>query len=132
VSGCTAIKRFFGLVLLAVALWIVQPTLPMALVLALWGALLLVAGFMLRPFDPHPHSHAPRVWLQRATGMAALAWGVMLLGGAASGGRDPLQPLAHLANGVGGGAEAAAPALAFEPVRSVAELDARLKAATGR
>lgn len=124
------IKRFFGLVLLGVALWVVQPVLPAAAVLALWGALLLVSGFMLRPFDANPHSAAPRVWLQRAAGVAALAWGVMLLGGAASGGRDPLQPLAHLASaGEGAGPRGAAPSLAFMHVKSVAELDAQLQRA---
>lgn len=124
------IKRFFGLVLLGVALWVVQPVLPAAMVLALWGALLLVSGFMLRPFDANPHSAAPRVWLQRAAGVAALAWGVMLLGGAASGGRDPLQPLAHLASaGEGASSHNATPPLAFMPVKSVAELDAQLQRA---
>jgi thiol:disulfide interchange protein DsbD len=124
------IKRFFGLVLLGVALWVVQPVLPAVVALALWGALLLVAGFMLRPFDANPHSAAPRVWLQRAAGVAALAWGVMMLGGAASGGRDPLQPLAHLVSGASGVASDSAPMpLAFVPVRSVAELDAQVQRA---
>lgn len=122
------IKRFFGLLLLGVALWVVQPVLPVPVVLALWGALLLIGGFMLRPFDANPHSGAPRVWLQRAAGVAALAWGVMMLGGAASGGRDLLQPLAHLAMAAeGSGAAAAGTSLPFVPVRSVAELDAQLQ-----
>jgi thioredoxin:protein disulfide reductase len=121
------VKRFFGLVLLAVALWVVQPVLPPAVALGLWGALLLVSGFMLRPFDPNPHSGAPRVWLQRALGVAALAWGVMLLGGAASGGRDPLQPLAHLASADGAASTRAETAgLDFVRVASVADLDAHL------
>ena len=123
------VKRFFGLVLLAVALWVVQPVLPPTVALGLWGALLLVSGFMLRPFDPNPHSAAPRVWLQRALGVAALAWGVMLLGGAASGGRDPLQPLAHLANAAGPSSERAEGGLDFVKVTSVTELDARLQQA---
>ncbi len=124
-----AVKRFFGLVLLGVALWVVQPVLPAAVALGLWGALALVAGFMLRPFDANPHSGAPRVWLQRAAGVAALAWGVMLLGGAASGGRDPLQPLAHLANAASIGSSASVEPLPFVRVTSVAELDARLQSA---
>lgn len=124
------IKRFFGLVLLGVALWVVQPVLPAAAALALWGGLLLVSGFMLRPFDANPHSGAPRVWLQRAVGVAALAWGVMMLGGAASGGRDPLQPLIHLASAApSAGAQSAIAPLAFTPVKSVSELDAHLQRA---
>jgi thiol:disulfide interchange protein DsbD len=122
-----AIKRFFGLLLLGVALWVVQPVLPAPVGLALWGALLLVAGFMLRPFDANPHSGAPRIWLQRASGIAALAWGVMQLVGAASGGHDPLQPLVHLAQARG--TTAAGDVLAFRTVRSVAELDSELQRA---
>lgn len=122
-----AIKRFFGLLLLGVALWVVQPVMPAPVGLALWGALLLVAGFMLRPFDANPHSGAPRIWLQRASGIAALSWGVMQLVGAASGGQDPLQPLVHLAQARG--TAAATDVLAFRTVRSVAELDAELQRA---
>ncbi|WP_374674038.1 protein-disulfide reductase DsbD [Ideonella sp.] len=128
-SWMHAIKRFFGLVLLGVALWVVQPVLPPAIALALWGGLLLMGGFMLRPFDPHPHAGAPRVWLQRAGGVAALAWGVMMMGGAASGGRDPLQPLAHLVGSAQAGPAAAASGVVFRPVRSVAELDALVREA---
>ena len=124
-SWMHAVKHFFGLLLLATALWIVQPLLAPWAALSAWGALLLVGGFMLRPFDAHPHSGAPRVWLQRAAGVAALALGVMQLAGAASGGRDPLQPLGHL----GGGAVVGAAELPWQPVRSTAELDAALRTA---
>jgi thiol:disulfide interchange protein DsbD len=121
-----AVKRFFGLLLVGVALWVAQPALPPSLALALWAGLLLVMGFMLRPFDAHPHSGAPRVWLQRAAGVAALAYGLMQLAGAASGGGDALQPLRHW----GGGAastSAAAPGLNFRRVSSVDELDQILR-----
>jgi thioredoxin:protein disulfide reductase len=52
--------------------------------------------------------------------------GALQLVGAASGGTDPLQPLAHLRGRDG----PAASALAFAPVRSVVELDAALAAAS--
>jgi len=123
------VKHFFGMLLLAVAMWVVQPVLPAWAVLTGWGALLLVTGFMLRPFDANPHSAAPRVWLQRAAGVAALALGVMQLAGAASGARDPLQPLAPLSGAANTATQAVA--LPFRPVRSVAELDAVLASAGG-
>ncbi len=120
-----SVKRLFGVLLFGVAIWIVQPVLAPAAALLAWGMLLLVAGFMLRPFDEHSHAHAtaPRTWLKRATGVAALTLGVMQIVGAASGGADPLQPLGHL------GVRTAAPdkAVRFQAVRSVAELDALLK-----
>jgi thiol:disulfide interchange protein DsbD len=122
-----SVKRFFGVLLFGVAIWVIQPVLPAAVALVTWGLLLLVAGFMLRPFDQHTHAHAtaPRTWLKRAVGVAALTMGVMQIVGAASGGTDPLQPLGHLGRAVA--ATAASSGVRFEPVRSVAELDARLK-----
>lgn len=123
-----SVKRFFGVILFGVAIWIVQPVLPPAVALLAWGLLLLVGGFMLRPFDAHTHAHAaaPRVWLQRAVGVAALTFGVMQIVGAASGGADPLQPLGHFGRPAVAAADSA---VRFEPVRSVAELESRLKTA---
>ena len=123
------VKRLFGLMMLAVALYLAQPVLPITAVLGLWGLLLLLAGFLLQPFSAHPHHrHALRTALQRALGVVALTLGVVQIVGAASGGRDPLRPLAHLG--------LAAPALGklpgFQPVDSVAALDAALLAAAGR
>lgn len=124
------VKRFFGLLLLAVALWIVQPVLPAQLVLVLWACLLLMTAFMLRPFDAGPHTAAPRTWVQRTAGWAALVWGTLLLVGAASGGKDPLQPLAvRLSSSIPAGAGGAAAGLSFQPVRSLQELDVLLKTA---
>ena len=120
------VKRFFGVLLLGVALWTVQSVLPGSLTLALWGALAICAAVLL------VSSHAARdmpitrsLW-RRVVAAVLAACGLMQLGGAASGGADPLQPLAHLAVS---GRAGAAPALRFEPVRSVAELDAALKMA---
>lgn len=123
------VKHFFGLLLIGVALWTLQPVLPMGVMLLLWGTLLLVIGFMLRPFDAHPHAGAPRVWLQRAAGLAALTLGVMQLVGAVSGGRDPLQPLSHWVRSAAAADAPAATGLRFEPVRSVQELEQRLQSA---
>ena len=124
----TAVKRAFGVLLFAVAIWIVQPVLPAWAVLAAWGVLLLVTGFMLRPFDAHHHSHAaaPRTWLKQALGVVALIFGSMQIVGAGSGGSDPLQPLSHL---VRGGAAVSSDAVRFRPVRSSAELDGLLRSA---
>ncbi|MBL8352265.1 MAG: protein-disulfide reductase DsbD [Burkholderiaceae bacterium] len=123
------VKRLFGLLMLAVALWLAQPVLPIAAVMALWGLLLLLAGYLLRPFGVHGHHrHALRSGLQRTLGMLALALGLMQIVGAASGGRDPLRPLAHL------GANAAAPGKLprFQRIDDLPGLDAALLAAGGR
>jgi thiol:disulfide interchange protein DsbD len=125
----TSVKRAFGVLLFAVAIWIVQPVLPSWAVLGAWGVLLLVTGFMLRPFEAHSHAHAgaPRAWLKQALGLAALILGAMQIVGAASGGHDPLQPLSHWARGSANGMRSDA-GPRFQGVRSVAELDQLLQA----
>ncbi|HEX6722241.1 MAG TPA: thioredoxin family protein, partial [Burkholderiaceae bacterium] len=124
-----SVKRAFGVLLLAVAIWIVQPVLPSWAALGAWGLLLLVTGFMLRPFDGHPHTHAsaPRMWLKQALGVTALILGAMQIVGAASGGSDPLQPLSHWVRGGASGTHSDA-GPRFHLVRSVAELDQMLQA----
>jgi thioredoxin:protein disulfide reductase len=128
-----SVKRGFGVLLLAVAIWIVQPVLPSWAVLGAWGLLLLATGFMLRPFDNHLHAHgaAPRTWLKQALGVAALILGAMQIVGAASGGSDPLQPLSHWARGNGAPGLRGEAGPRFQSVRSVAELD-RLLQVPGR
>ena len=123
------VKRLFGVMMLAVALWVAQPILPIMAVLALWGLLLLFTGFLLQPFSAvSQHRHALRTALQRTLGLAALALGVAQLVGAASGAQDPLRPLALL----GGVAAVGGPALRFAPVGDLAGLDMALSAAAGR
>ena len=120
------VKRLFGLMLLAVALYTVQPVLPSTLALALWGALLIGAAVVALAGGAHAAATAPGTLL-RKSGAAVLALlGTLQLVGAASGGTDPLQPLGHLR---GGGTVAAAHGPVFGSVRSVAELDAALRSA---
>ena len=68
----------------------------------------------------------------RAPGLIAVVYGILLLIGVASGGTDPLQPLASLRGaGVGGGQAATAESdLVFETIKSVDDLQARVAAAT--
>jgi thiol:disulfide interchange protein DsbD len=122
------VKRIFGVMLLAVAIWIVQPVLPASLALVLWG-LLLVAGAVLVWPSRRSTSRRPVVHGRRIAGAALALFGVLEWAGAASGGHDPMLPLAHL-SGQGG----AASVLPFKAIKSVADLDNALQAArsTGR
>jgi len=120
------VKRLFGLMLLAVALYTVQPVLPSTLALASWGALLIGAAVVALAGGAHAAPTTPGMLL-RKSGAAVLALlGTLQLVGAASGGTDPLQPLGHLR---GGGTVATSHGPVFGSVRSVAELDAALRGA---
>jgi thiol:disulfide interchange protein DsbD len=122
------VKRFFGLLLLGVALWTVQPVLWAGLALALWGALAIFSAVMVvSPGPGHRGGHhaglAKSLWRRVAAALLAVC-GLLQIAGAASGGSNPLQPLAHLA-ARSGGSSGHEPV--FIAVRSVAELDAALR-----
>ena len=122
------VKRFFGLLLLGVALWTVQSVLPASLVLALWGALAIGAAVMLVSHHRGHRTDWTRSIGRRAIAAVLAVCGLLQLVGAASGGSNPLQPLAHLRAQLGGDA-AAAHGPVFTIVRSSAELDQALRTA---
>jgi len=119
-----SVKKFFGIMLLGLAIWLVSPVLPAWAHLLAWGALAIGTAMFLRAIDPlPPHAHNwARFW--KGVGMVLLLVGAALVVGAVGGSRDPLQPLGFLRS-----AGTAAEHVAFERVKTVAELDARLAAA---
>ncbi|AJY20007.1 protein-disulfide reductase DsbD [Burkholderia multivorans] len=126
------VKVFFGIVLLAAALWIVWPVLGGGLKMMLAALWLLVAAAALGLFTPN--AGAASIWrrLGRGLGAALAIWAATLLVGLAAGSTDPVKPLAVLASRAAAtGNDAAAAAAhegpAFASVRSSGELDALLK-----
>nr|WP_295084238.1 protein-disulfide reductase DsbD [uncultured Roseateles sp.] len=121
------VKHFFGMLLLAVALWTVQPVLPVGVTQAFWGALLIGTAAMLGLFQPAHAVHRPRTWLRKTAAVVALVFGLLQLVGAAAGGTDPLKPLAGLGRveAQSLGAESRG-GLKFQKISSVAELDAAI------
>jgi len=130
-----AVKKAFGVILLATGLWFVMPVLPAWLVMFAWAALLIVAAIYLRAVDPlAPTAHGwQRFW--KGVGVALLLYGAALLIGALAGGRDPLQPLSAFAvrggGAAGGVAGGTAPAThtPFQRVKNLAELEQRIAGA---
>ncbi|VWB94360.1 thiol:disulfide interchange protein [Burkholderia lata] len=129
------VKVFFGIVLLAAALWIVWPVLAGSLKMVLAALWLLIAAAALGLFTPN--AGAASIWrrLGRGVGAALAIWAATLLVGLAAGSTDPVRPLAVLAARTvasGGAATAGAAAQdgpAFASVRSSGELDTLLKTA---
>jgi thiol:disulfide interchange protein DsbD len=119
-----SVRKFFGVLLLAVAIWVVSPVLPAVAVMLAWAALLIGAAMFLRAIDPLPPAASGWWRLWKGVGIIALVAGVALLVGALSGGRDPLRPLAGLTQG---GARVDSK-LAWIRVASLAELQEKLGA----
>jgi thioredoxin:protein disulfide reductase len=124
------VKVFFGVLLLAAALWIVWPVIggdAQMLLAALW---LLTAAASLGLFSAAAQPIGIWTRLGRGLGASFAIWAATLLVGLAAGSTDPLRPLAVLA------ARGASPATTaqnegptFAPVRSSTELDNAVKAA---
>ena len=116
------VKKAFGVMLLAVALWMISPVIPALATMLGWAALLLFSAIFLHAIDPLPPQARgwQRFW--KGVGVVLLLCGAAILVGALAGSRDPLQPLSVLR----AQAAAAVTVPQFEKVNSVAELDARL------
>jgi thiol:disulfide interchange protein DsbD len=124
-----SVKRFFGVLLLAVAIWIVSPIIPAATQMLMWATLLLVSAIYLRALDALPHTASGWHKLGKGMGIIALLLGIAYLVGALSGARDPLRPLGALGRAQ---AETATSSLPFVRVKSLAELDAHIAQAGGK
>jgi thiol:disulfide interchange protein DsbD len=124
------IKHLFGVLLLAVALWIVSPVLPGAVVMGIVGTGLLVGAAWL--FDRRSAQASGSQRLVRGFALVLGLVGVAQVAGALSGGGDLLQPLAGFTAGGTRGSAQAAETPSFRRVRSTAELDTVLNSAGGR
>jgi len=124
------VKRFFGLALLGVALYLVRSVLPPFVSMIAWGTLAIVAGVVLGAFEPvTTREYEGIARTVKGFGVLFVVLGAIELVGAASGSLDPSQPLARFARAGAGEAVAASVGPRFERVSSVAELDQRLQSA---
>lgn len=129
------VKHAFGVMLLAVAIWMVSPVLPGWVLMALVGALLVITAVYMGAFERLPDGRGwPRLF--KGVGVLFALVGSVQFLGVLSGGRDVLQPLSHLAQRKGGAEQGGAIALAqqhdglnFKRVSTVAELEAAVAAA---
>jgi thioredoxin:protein disulfide reductase len=126
-----SVKYVLGVVLLGVAIWFLSRILPGPLTLALWAALVMVCGVYLVLTDVR--SAWRKLW--KAIGVLLVVYGMIMLAGAATGGSDPLQPLARFGIGAHSAALAAAGSprsqgLRFTRIRDLADLDQALAQAS--
>ena len=128
-----SIKQFFGVLLLAVAIWLISPVINEVVHMLLWSALLIISAIYLHAIDPLPERSIGLRKFLKGVGVIALLVGMALLIGVLSGSRDVLQPLSKI--GLAGAnstnnEEAAAPSYAllpFQRVKTIAELDEQIR-----
>ena len=127
-SWMEGVKKFFGVTMLALAIWIVMPVIPLAAQMLAWASLLIFSAIHLHALDPLPPNSKGGRRLGKAVGVFALLLGVAYLIGALSGARDILRPLGSIV----GTTPAATPALPFERIKGLAALEARIAQVPGK
>lgn len=113
------VKKLFGVMMLAVAAWMLARVIPERFSLVLWAIPALICAWLLWT---ETRKRTATTWLARVAGAAAGLYGVTLIAGFALGSTDPLAPLTSSAS-------ARQQELAFRPIKSVADLQREISQA---
>lgn len=105
------VKKLFGVMMLAVADWMLARIIPERFALLLWAIPAFICAWILWT-EIRPRGSMS--WMVRFAGVAAGLYGASLIGGFALGNTDPLAPFASRA--------AASQELAFQHIKSVSDL----------
>lgn len=114
------VKKGFGIIFLAVAIWMLDRFLSGPVILALWAGLLIGTAVWLLNGMRHL-GQGPGLRARQFTSAVCVVWAVVLLVGAAAGGRSFWQPLEPLTAGAHQRAE-----VPWQTVESVDELQSAL------
>ncbi len=120
-----AIKAVFGVMLLAVAIWMLERIIPGQVTMLLWASLLIISAVYLGALDGTKLLGWRKLW--KGLGFILLVYGILLIIGAASGNMNPLQPLQNLSmSNHSSPANADGVETQFKPIKGVEELEREL------
>ena len=120
------VKAGFGIMMLALAIWMLERVVPMPVVVLLSGILAIFTGIYMGGLDALNEASTGWKRFFKASGLVTLLYGAMLLIGAASGNGSLIQPLKGTF--VGGGSQVAAveQKLNFRQIKGIEGLDQAL------
>ena len=124
-----AVKAVFGVMLLAVAIYLLERVVPESVALLLWAALFIVCAIYMGALDSLTPGSGGWRRLWKGTGLVMLVYGVLVMVGVAGGGGDLFRPLKGVALVSGEGAERE---LEFRHVKGIDGLNAELGPAAAR
>lgn len=125
-----AVRNFFGVLMLGMAIWLISTIIPTPLEMLLWSALLIVSSVYLHALDALPATKTKWAMFWKGIGVIILLLGISLFFGAMSGSKDPLQPFSGIqATNVAKDIEKG---LEFKSIKNSAELDLAIKNAKGK
>lgn len=122
-----AIKAVFGVLLLAVAIWLLERVLPTSIVMTLSGVLLIVSGIYMGALQQISEGHSQWRYLWKGLGFVGLIYGALLLIGAAANTNNILQPLRGMAGSAAlAGTSSSASKTQFQAVKGLVGLEQAL------
>jgi thiol:disulfide interchange protein DsbD len=124
-----AVKGAFGFLFLALAVWMLSRILPGGVTLALWAALVFMAGVFMGGLTTLSSDSSIAQKLGKGFGVLAILYGLLLFLGSLTGGSNPLKPLATVSFG-GGVMVAEDKHLEFQRIKTVDDLDREIAAAS--
>jgi thiol:disulfide interchange protein DsbD len=124
-----AVKGAFGFMFLGLAIWMLSRMLPGGVTLAMWAALVFMAGVFMGGLTTLSSDSSIAQKLGKGFGLLAILYGLLLFLGSLTGGSNPLKPLATVSFG-GGVMVAEDKHLEFQRIKTVDDLDREIAAAS--
>ena len=127
-----AVKGAFGFMMLGLAIWMLSRFLPAAIIMVMWAVLVFMVGVFMGGLTTLTSESTVPQKLGKGFGGLAIIYGILLVIGAATGGTNPLQPLGsvNLGGNTGAAAVASHDELPFQRIKTVADLDREIAAAS--
>lgn len=89
-----AVKDIFGVLMLAMAIWMLSRILPPAMTLLAWGALFVISAMFMGTFNPIDNNKWHK--LRKGCGVIVLVYGILMIIGSGFGNSDPMIPLSGI------------------------------------
>jgi thiol:disulfide interchange protein DsbD len=131
-SWMDAVKAVFGVTLLAVAIVMLERIIPADIAMLLWGILFIVSAIYMGALRNLEIEASGWQKLWKGLGFVFLVYGTLMLVGAASGGKDTLQPLRGIAIAGGAGGAQGHQELQFKRIKSIDDLQREIAFASNQ
>jgi thiol:disulfide interchange protein DsbD len=125
-----AVKGIFGVLMLAVAIWLLSRILSPLITQLLWALLLIVSAVYMGALRQHNKDTTQWQLLWKGLGLSLLLVGVIMIVGASTGKSNLLSPLANLGSGVNATLASEHKGIVFKSVKSIGDLSENLKQAS--
>lgn len=129
------VKAVFGVGLLAMGVWLLERVIPGEVALFLWATLFIVSAIFMGALQSLPDAASGWRNLWKGLGLVLLIYGIILMLGAFTGGKDMFRPLAEWQRSapvVAADGTVRATQVTFEKIDSLADLERELAQAQAR